>query len=123
MRKYSLIFTAIFLIAIISCKKKEQPPKAPLSYVGAYAISVPEPSGLAMTQDNRGFWTISDETSTIYRLDSEGNVAQTIEVDGFDLEAVTLIDDTILVVLLERTREMLFLDTSGKELKRNRARL
>jgi uncharacterized protein YjiK len=117
MRKFYLLLTALFLIIIISCKEKEQPQKKPLTYIGAYAISVPEPSGLVMTQDNKGFWTISDETSTIYRLDNEGNVVQTIKVDGFDFEAITLIDDTILVILQERTREMVFLDTSGTELK------
>ncbi len=118
MRKICLLITTLFLITIISCKEKEQPPKKPLTYIGAHAISVPEPSGLAMTQDNRGFWTVSDETSTIYRLDNEGNVVQTIIVEGFDLEAITLIDDTTLVILQERTREMVFLDTSGTELKR-----
>lgn len=118
MRKISLLITALFLITIISCKEKEQPPIKPLTYIGAYAISVPEPSGLVMTQDNKGFWTVSDETSTIYRLDNEGNVVQTIIVEGFDFEAITLIDDTTLVILQERTREMVFLDTSGTELKR-----
>jgi hypothetical protein len=118
MRKIPLLFTALFLITIISCKEKEQPPKIPLSYVGGYAISVPEPSGLVMTHDNKGFWTVSDETSKIYRLDSEGNVVQTIKVDGFDFEAITLIDDTTLVILQERTREMVFLNTLGIESKR-----
>lgn len=118
MRKISLLITTLFIITIISCKEKEQPPYKPLAYVGAHAISVPEPSGLVMTQDNRGFWTVSDETSTIYRLDNEGIVVQTIKVDGFDFEAITLIDDTTLVILQERTREMVFLDTSGIELKR-----
>ena len=118
MRKISLIIIALFLLTLISCKEKEQTPKKPLTYVGAYTISVPEPSGLTMTQNKRGFWTVSDETSTIYRLDNEGNVVQTIKVDGFDFEAITLIDDTTLVILQERTREMVFLDTSGLELKR-----
>jgi len=118
MRQIPLLITALFLIAITSCKEKEQPPKKPLTYIGAYAISVPEPSGLVMTQNNKGFWTISDETSTIYRLNNEGIVVQTIKVEGFDFEAITLIDDTTLVILQERTREMVFLDTSGTELKR-----
>ena len=118
MRKISLLITALFLITIISCKEKEQLPKKTLTYIGAHAISVPEPSGLAMTHDNKGFWTVSDETSTIYRLDNEGIVVQTIIVEGFDFEAITLIDDTTLVILQERTREMVFLDTSGTELKR-----
>ena len=118
MRKISLFITALILITIISCKEKEQPPKNLLTYVRSYTISVPEPSGLVMTQNKRGFWTVSDETSTIYRLDNEGNVVQTIKVDGFDFEAITLIDDTILVILQERTREMVFLDTLGTELKR-----
>lgn len=118
MRKISFFIAALLLLTIISCKEKEQPPEKLLTYTGAYAISVPEPSGLVMTQDNKGFWTVSDETSTIYRLNNEGSVVQTIKVNGFDFEAITLIDDTILVILQERTREMVFLDTSGNELKR-----
>lgn len=118
MGKNCLLFTLIFLINFISCKEKEQPPKKPLTYLRAYTISVPEPSGLDMTHDKRGFWTVSDETSTIYRLNNDGNVVQSIKVDGFDLEAITLIDDTVLAILLERTRELVLLDTSGTELKR-----
>lgn len=118
MRKISLLITALFLITIISCKEKEQPPIKPLTYIGAYAISVPEPSGLDLTYEESGFWTVSDETSTIYKLDNEGNVVSTIKVDGFDFEGITVIDETTIAIVLERAREIVILDTSGTVLKR-----
>jgi uncharacterized protein YjiK len=115
---FPLIIVSLCATALISCKEKEQQSKRTLTYIGAYAISVPEPSGLDLTFNERGFWTVSDETSTIYRLDNEGNVVQTMKIDGDDLEGITVIDEGKLAVVLERSREIVFIDTSGTELKR-----
>ena len=117
------VFPELFLILITTilisfCKENEHPAENPISYMGAYAISVPEPSGLDLTYEENGFWTVSDETSTVYKLDNEGNVVNTIKVDGFDFEGITVIDETTIAIVLERAREIVILDTSGTELKR-----
>ena len=104
--KVFLVFAVISTLLFIYCKEKSQPPTDTLSYIGAYTISVPEPSGLDLTYEEDGFWTVSDETSTIYKLDSDGNVVQTLKIEGIDFEGVTVIDETRLAIVLEREREV-----------------
>ena len=118
--KPGFFFIPIFIIVftVVSCQKKSGKPEPPLNYFGSKTISVPEPSGLDLTFDHKGFWTVSDETSTIYKLANDGSVVSTIKVDGFDLEGVTTVNDSTIAVVLERTREVLLLDTSGFEIKR-----
>jgi len=119
--KIVLFFIVISTFVFIHCNEKSQPSKVKLTYVGAYAISVPEPSGLDLTYEEDGFWTVSDETSTIYKLDADGNVVKTLKIEGIDFEGITVIDDTTLAIVLEREREVVVLDTSGNEI--NRAKL
>lgn len=78
-------------------------------------LSVPEPSGLFYDNQEKVLWTVSDETSRIYKMDLEGNVLKEIEVEGFDLEGITKSNDSTLVTILERSRIVVFLDTSGVE--------
>ena len=82
--KIFVILTVISTFVLIYCKEKSQLPKDTLSYIGAYTISVPEPSGMDLTYEEDGFWTVSDETSSIYKLDSEGNVVRTLKIEGID---------------------------------------
>ena len=116
--KIVLFFSVISTFVFIHCNQKSQPTKAKLTYIGPYAISVPEPSGLDLTYEEDGFWTVSDETSTIYKLDAEGNVVKTLKVKGIDFEGITVIDDTTLAIVLERAREVVVLSTSGNEINR-----
>jgi len=112
------VLIVISTFVLFCCKEKSQPPKDALTYIGAYAISVPEPSGLDLSYEEDGFWTVSDETSTIYKLDSDGNVVRTHKIEGVDFEGVTVIDETRLAIVLERQREIVIVDTSGNELTR-----
>ena len=116
-------FFKMFLICSLIlgfCKENKQPHQDHLTFLYEKAISVPEPSGLDLTFNKAGFWTVSDETSTVYRLDGDGNVVQRIEVSGFDLEGITVVDETKLVVILERSREVVMIDTNGSEIKRKK---
>jgi len=114
------ILTILLAFTISSCGNKEKQTKLLITNTRVQSISVPEPSGLDVTFDRSGFWTVSDETSSIYRLDSEGNVVQTLRVNGFDLEGITVIDEQRIAVVLERTREVLILKTDGTELQRKK---
>jgi len=83
-------------------------------------IKVPEPSGLALSFDDNYFWSVGDSDSKVYKLDLSGNIVKSFIVNGEDLEGVTVIDSTNLAVILERTREVVVVDTSGKEIKRKK---
>ncbi|MEJ2506262.1 MAG: SdiA-regulated domain-containing protein, partial [Ignavibacteriaceae bacterium] len=87
---YFLVPILILVLVIASCQIKSKKSTEMLKYKMGKTISVPEPSGLDLTYDNKGFWTVSDETSTIYKLDGEGNVVSTIKVNGDDLEGITV---------------------------------
>jgi len=118
--KFFLIFPVVATFTLVFCTEKQQSPKIPLSFIGEYAISVPEPSGLDLTYEEDGFWTVSDETSTIYKLDGDGNVVRTFKIEGIDFEGITVIDEKRLAIVLEREREVVLVDTSGKILMRTK---
>jgi len=118
--KFFLIFPVITIFTLVFCTEKQESHKIPLSYIGEYAISVPEPSGLDLTYEEDGFWTVSDETSTIYKLDGDGNVVRTLKIEGIDFEGVTVIDEARLAIVLEREREVVIVDTSGTVLNRTK---
>ncbi|MGD8306816.1 MAG: SdiA-regulated domain-containing protein [Ignavibacteria bacterium] len=116
--KFSFILQILLILLFSSCEQREKRLNTVLEDIGTQSISVPEPSGIDITYDRSGFWTVSDENSTIYRLDNEGNVVQSIEVEGFDLEGITVIDEQKIAVVLERSREVVILDNNGNELQR-----
>ncbi|MDZ7625083.1 MAG: SdiA-regulated domain-containing protein [Ignavibacteriaceae bacterium] len=116
-----IIYLSVLLILALcsSCsnEKTENSIKT-LSFSVAEKIPVPEPSGLALSFDEKEFWVVSDENSKVYLVDSWGRLVKSFKVIGEDLEGITVIDDSTLAVVLERTREVVILDTSGLELKR-----
>lgn len=122
MKKSILIVLVIFLIlAIIYCNlfnNSKASDNNNLMPTEVFELMVPEPSGLYFDAVTNSLWTVSDENSTIYNLDIKGKELNTIEVDGFDLEGISIIDDSILVTVLEQDRIVVFLDKSGRELKR-----
>jgi uncharacterized protein YjiK len=110
-----LILAAIFTFC---GKDKNEKTVKTLFFSLAEKLSVPEPSGLDLTFDETGFWIVSDENSKVYLIDSWGRMVKSFNVDGKDLEGITVIDESRLAVVLERTREVVILDTSGTEIQR-----
>lgn len=107
-----------FAFSASSCSEKQEENEKTLSYSITEEIPVPEPSGLDISFDEQGFWTISDENSKVYLLDSWGNRVKSFKVKGEDLEGITVIDDSTIAVVLERSNEIVVLNTEGNELKR-----
>ena len=120
-----IIFTGFFVLTLIlGCKtNKDDNAVKNLQFSKAYKIPVPEPSGLDLTYNETGFWVVSDEDSTVYEIDSQGKKLKNFKVNGYDLEGIAVIDEERIAIVLERTREVVVLDTSGKELKRAKLEL
>lgn len=114
----------ILLLALSQYKcntnRQESPIARNLYLQKVTPIKVPEPSGLALSFDDNYFWSVGDSDSKVYKLDLSGNIVKSFIVNGEDLEGVTVIDSTNLAVILERTREVVVVDTSGKEIKRKK---
>ena len=83
-------------------------------------ISVAEPSGLALSFNKSFFWCVGDNDNKVYKLDKKGNILDFFTIAGEDFEGITIVDSTRIAIILERTREVVLLDSSGKELKRKK---
>lgn len=115
------IYLSILLLAMLfsfCTKSNTEKSVKTLSFTVAEKIPVSEPSGLDLTFDETGFWIVSDENSKVYLIDSWGRVVKSFKVNGEDLEGITVVDNSTLAVVLERTREVIILDSSGLEIKR-----
>jgi uncharacterized protein YjiK len=124
--KINFFLVPLVIILIISCKTdddKGSNSDEVLRFSIAETIPVAEPSGLDLSFDETGFWVVSDNNSTVYLIDSWGKSIKSFKVDGEDLEGITVVDSVTLAVVLERTREVVILDTSGKELNRTKLNL
>lgn len=111
-----VIFFSIVLICNLNPGVENKIQK--LNYSEKIKLKVPEPSGLSFDRMNGAFWTVSDEDSSVYQLSSEGNIIKSFKVDGYDLEGISVINDSMLVVILERIRTVLFLTKDGREINR-----
>lgn len=118
-----VIYLAI-LFLIISCSLNEgvepREGNSGLYKIASYHINVPEPSGLSLHANGKSLWTVSDPPDNkIYRISLEGELLQTLSYQGSDLEGVSQSPlDFSLWVAEERSREIVHLDSTGKELNR-----
>ena len=78
-------------------------------------LDVPEPSGLALSADGKYLWTVSDETKNVYLISLDGKIQKKFPVNSYDLEGISVISDTAIAVVAERTREIIFMNNDGKE--------
>ncbi len=92
---YLSIFIVAALFTFCSKDNNEKTVKI-LSFSIAEKLPVPEPSGLDLTFDETGFWIVSDENSKVYLIDSWGRIVKSLNVNGQDLEGITVVDDSTL---------------------------
>jgi uncharacterized protein YjiK len=106
----------VFLIAV-SCGKIKYGNKAEkLEPVETYSLQIPEPSDVVFSNGN--FWIVSDENSTVYKTNVKGEKIYSFIVNGYDLEGVTVVEDTLLAIVLERSRIVVLTDFMGREIRR-----
>ena len=114
---YMIIPAFFLLISFCGTDKQEEKAKT-LTFTVAEKIPVSEPSDLAISSDEKAFWTVSDQSAEVYLFDGWGRIIKSFKLNGEDPEGITVIDDSTIAVVLERSREVIILDTAGKEIKR-----
>lgn len=106
----------MFLIAINCNKIRFGSGGEKLEPIETFSLQIPEPSGTVFS--NGILWVVSDENSTVYKINVTGKKIYSFAVNGFDLEGITIVDDSLLAIVLERSREIVLADSSGKEIAR-----
>lgn len=107
--KYKIIVTLIgFLTFFSSCNHDNGEVKTTnqLELLNSYNIKVAEPSGLAINNEGTILYTVSDNTNQIYKLSVTGNVLQSYNYSGNDLEGVSMFTSNSLLLAEERTKEI-----------------
>ena len=119
MSKKVVLYVFFTALSVLTCNevKNENAPELLTFYISE-PIPVPEPSGLDLSFDEKAFWVVSDQDSKVYLIDSWGREVKSFKVKGEDLEGITVMTDSTIAIVLERTREVVILDTAGNELKR-----
>ena len=118
MKKGILIISTFVFLLIFANYIYQSDDASSLKLIASISLNVPEPSGLCFDEVSNTLWTVSDENSTVYNIDRNGKVIKSFKVNGIDLEGIGKINDSTLVTILERDREVVIVDTSGKELNR-----
>jgi uncharacterized protein YjiK len=110
-KNIGVILSVIFIL-FVSCSKNNEvfPVNNGLELINSYKINVLEPSGLAINNDGTILYTVSDSTNKIYKLSTAGDVLQTFEYAGNDLEGISVFTNTKLLVVEERTKEVVEYD-------------
>lgn len=117
---FIIVLVILFISVIIICnfRNSANDESQIISPIDTIDLVVPEPSGLFYDRSNNTLWTVSDENSTVYNIDINGNIIKKIKINGIDLEGISKVNDTTLAVILERDREIILLKENGKELSR-----
>lgn len=98
-----------------------RPPVPELDLIATHALSVSEPSDLAIDESGTTLWTVGNTPPRVYQLDLNGRVVKTLNFIGEDLEGVAYDrSDHTLWVAEENRREVVHLDLNGDVLSRHR---
>ncbi|MDO8550352.1 MAG: SdiA-regulated domain-containing protein, partial [Ignavibacteria bacterium] len=111
-----IIIISYLLLVPAGCDKiKEQPEK--LKPIETYPLKISEPSGLELADGK--LWIVSDRESTVYQTDLEGKEEFSFKIKEADLEGITVIDDSLLAIVKEVSREIVIIDFDGNEIFRS----
>ena len=92
-----------------------------LTFLARYSVKdkdtgLLEPSGLVLAQDHSGFWTVSDDTEKVFKLDLKGRVdrRETFEIPEKGMEGITLDPaGEFLLTVREDSNEIFKLEVAG----------
>ena len=109
--KYTILHTIIIAFLFISCDTDSDTSETnQLELIASYDVNVPEPSGLAISNNGLVLYTVSDHTAKVYKLSLTGSVLQTFSYEGEDLEGVSIYTNNKLLLAEERSKEIVEFD-------------
>lgn len=115
-------FTILFVGFFIACSESNPVVKTnnDLELISSEKINVSEASGLAINTSGSILYTVSDNTSNIYELAIDGAVLKEYVYDGNDVEGISMVSNSKLLLVEERTKEIVEYDLSTKNYKKHK---
>lgn len=111
LKQVILVPVLYMLLTFVSCFKSDDVETTnKLELINSFKINVTEPSGLAINKDGNFLYTVSDNINKIYKLSTTGNLIQTFNYIGNDLEGISTFTNNKLLLVEERTKEVIEYD-------------
>ncbi len=85
-----------------------------LELISSNKINVSEASGLTINATGSTLYTVSDNTSNIYELSTDGTVLNEYVYNGNDVEGISMVSNNKVLLVEERTKEIVEFDLSSK---------
>ncbi len=85
-----------------------------LELISSNKINVSEASGLTINAAGSTLYTVSDNTSNIYELATDGTVIKEYVYNGNDVEGISMVSNNKMLLVEERTKEIVEYDLSSK---------
>jgi len=85
-----------------------------LELISSNKINVLEASGLTINAAGSTLYTVSDNTSNIYELATDGTVIKEYVYNGNDVEGISMVSNNKMLLVEERTKEIVEYDLSSK---------
>ena len=114
----------IILLFFISCSLDENITESEDSYIlvldSEIELDLAEPSGLSYDPTTQTLWTVNDPpTNQIYNISLDGELLQTLNFVGNDLEGIAFdLSTNTLWIAEEETSEIINISLQGEELQR-----
>ncbi|GGK55053.1 MULTISPECIES: SdiA-regulated domain-containing protein [Flavobacteriaceae] len=116
-------FTVIFMVFFQACKNSPntiEETKNELELISSEKINVSEASGLAINTSGSNLYTVSDYTGNIYKLTTDGTVLKEFVYGGDDVEGISMVSSTKVLLVEERTKEIVEYDLNSKNYKKHK---
>ncbi len=102
----------LFLLSCVEVHKDPVEYKS-LILLQIFDLDIEGPSGLSKSFLPDHFYTVCDQTGNVYLINNKGEIFQTIELAGDDLEGVEFVEENLSVYVLEEKLRIVIRLTPG----------
>ena len=116
-------FTILLLAFFLACSKSDtlvNTDNDELELISSNKINVSEASGLTINASGSTLFTVSDNTGNIYELATDGAVLKEYVYEGNDVEGISLVSTNKVLLVEERTKEIVEYDLSTKNYNKHK---
>lgn len=114
-KSYTSIILVIVIIILGSCVKIHSDPIEfeELILLETFDLDISEPAGLSQSYLPDHFYTVSDNKGIIYLINKYGEILQSLNIGGNDLEDIVFVEETLSLYAVDEKLRWIFQLTPG----------